>query len=98
MTCHLKLPVIADTLHFNRNGLLNSYFLFLCKDPESDDGHLSNLLYTVIPCVVFGMVVAIVIIAVCWKQHKQGPDAIITNTTMTVTVMLPEVRYLKDII
>jgi hypothetical protein len=37
--------------------------------------------------------VAIVIIAVCWKRHKQGPDAIKKNTRMTVTVVLPEVRY-----
>ena len=41
------------------------------------------------------MTVAIVIIAVCWKQHKQGPDAIKTNPTMTVTVLLPEVRNFK---
>ena len=58
--------------------------------PDSG-GHLSNLLYTVIPCVVFGMVVAIVIIAICWKRHKQGPDAIKKNTRMTVPVLLPEV-------
>ena len=71
-----------------------TYLVFLSFHivPDTDSGgHLSNLLYTVIPCVVFGMVVAIVIIAVCWKQHKQGPGAIKKNTRMTVTVLLPEV-------
>lgn len=65
-------------------------FAFISVVPESG-GHLSNLLYTVIPCVVFGLIVAIVIIAVCWKRHKQGPDAIKKGTRMTVTVLLPEV-------
>jgi hypothetical protein len=41
------------------------------------------------------MIVAIVIIAICWKRHKQGPDAIKKNTRLTVTVLLPEVSHLK---
>ena len=62
------------------------------NDNDGSVGGLSNLLYTVVPCAVFGIIVAIVFIAVCWRKHKQGPYTINKDAFLTVPVFLPEVR------
>lgn len=73
-----------------KSFILSCCVPFSCTDPGKNR-HLKNLLYTIIPCVVFGLVVGMVIIAVCWKHHKQSPDFMKKTTLPTITVFLPEV-------
>ena len=48
----------------------------------------TNILYTIIPCLIFALAVSLVIITLAWKRHKQH---YYENTSDTPKQVVPRV-------
>jgi len=54
--------------------------VYFCLLLATLDSQTSSILYTIIPCLLFALIVSLAIITLAWKRHKEhyyqaAPDA-----------------------